>query len=167
MTNVIASARVTSDKESDSMANLREKDLNFEINLLPVISLLAVLISFLLLTAVWVSVGSLKFSQAYGTSTAEEKEVTTLTAQLENDGRLFLMLKDADAGKADRWDLAPIGSEINWQEYEQKIDQLVAEHPDLKTATILPDKNVRYQNVIRLMEYLKKKEIRSIGISTL
>ena len=51
----------------------QNKDVNFEINLLPVISLLAVCISFLLLTTVWIHIGTLDVKQALGEATEQEK----------------------------------------------------------------------------------------------
>ena len=47
-----------------------KKDLNFEINILPILDILSVLICFLLLTAVWVQVGTLDTRQAIGDNTS-------------------------------------------------------------------------------------------------
>ena len=43
-----------------------KKDLNFELNLLPVFDILSVCICFLLMTVVWVPVGSMNASQSMG-----------------------------------------------------------------------------------------------------
>ena len=48
------------------------KSLDFEINLTPFIDLFSVLICFLLLTAVWIQIGSMDVKQAVGGQTADD-----------------------------------------------------------------------------------------------
>jgi biopolymer transport protein ExbD len=52
----------------------KNKHLDFEINLIPCIDLLSVCICFLLLTAVWLNVGSMNVKQAVGGQSAAETE---------------------------------------------------------------------------------------------
>ncbi len=150
------------------MGKKRERDLNFEVNLLPVISLLSVLNSFLLLTAVWVSLGTLNFAQAFGTETGNDKPVETLLAQIENDGRIFLLVKNEDTGaRPEKWTIQPQQNSLAWDELARIIDEIKLQHPDLASATIMPDSKIRYQDVIQIMDTFKQKEIKSLGISTL
>lgn len=51
-----------------------KKHLDFEINLIPCIDLLSVCICFLLLTAVWLNIGSMNVKQAIGQTTAETEK---------------------------------------------------------------------------------------------
>ena len=52
-----------------------KKHLDFELNLIPCIDLLSVCICFLLLTAVWLQVGSLSVKQAIGGQSAADVEL--------------------------------------------------------------------------------------------
>lgn len=51
---------------------MKNKSANFDLNLLPIISLLAVLISFLLLTTTWVHISSLNVKQSIGDQSTKE-----------------------------------------------------------------------------------------------
>src|SRR6218665_3907266 len=60
-----------------------KKSLDVAINLTPFIDLMAVTISFLIMTAVWTQIGRLQVSQAGGASTDEQQEEEkTKTVQL-------------------------------------------------------------------------------------
>ena len=53
-----------------------KKPLDAQINLVPFIDLMAVMISFLIMTAVWTQIGRLQVSQSGGPSNDEQKEDT-------------------------------------------------------------------------------------------
>jgi biopolymer transport protein ExbD len=49
-----------------------KRDINAELNLTPFIDLLSTCVCFLLLSAVWVEVGSIEIKQSHGTAAAAE-----------------------------------------------------------------------------------------------
>src|SRR5690606_11531855 len=145
--------------------------MNFEVQLLPVISLLAVLIGFLLLTAVWVNVGTLDVNQALGETQAqapEEKEMS-LWVKMEPNGELSLTLKDwpAEADVQKEVKLNPVDGSFNWQELEAYAQNLAAHTEYLSKAFVLPDARSRYEDVIRVMDVFRTKGVQNIGISPL
>ncbi len=74
----------------------KNKHLDFEINLIPCIDLLSVCICFLLLTAVWLQVGSLNVKQAIGgQSSAETEKKSQLWVTMLDKGELVFNIKES------------------------------------------------------------------------
>ena len=72
-----------------------KKHLDFELNLVPFIDLLSVCICFLLITAVWLNVGSLNVKQAVGGQSAAETEKKPLMmVVLEATGEVNLEVQE-------------------------------------------------------------------------
>lgn len=143
---------------------MNNKETNFELNLLPVISLLAVLISFLLLTTVWVQIGTLDVKQAMGDSPQESKEEkrATVWINFEDSGTITMVVKNADS-KDKKIELKK--SDFQWQSLESALLQAKADHPDLAMGFVQPSLKTPYQNVIRAVESLKNQQVLDVGIS--
>jgi biopolymer transport protein ExbD len=154
------------------MKTNKKKSLDFEINLLPFISVLAVCISFLLLTAVWVQVGTFSLSQALGTEGAEDQSIkpkATLWVQFEQDGRVQVTVKDVSILKSQLQyaSFRDMSSAADIRKLEKFVARVKAEVPELQTALILPAPNSSYEQMIAVMDSLKEKQIRDIGIAPL
>ncbi|MCB0411113.1 MAG: biopolymer transporter ExbD [Bdellovibrionales bacterium] len=149
---------------------MNKKEINFEINLLPVISLLAVCISFLLLTAVWVQIGTFNAKQALGSDGAEEqkKNPPSLWVTFEQGGELLLGLKDLEGEKAPKEiRISPRGNQVDIESLAEMTVSLKQQIPELNTALILPSAYTKYQDMIAVMDQLKKVEIRDLGVAPL
>lgn len=145
-----------------------QSNLNFEINLLPVISLLAVLICALMLTTVWVRIGAMEVKQGVGGETVSTNP-PTLWVQLKSNGQIDLELKDAPSPspKLKRATLKSTNNEIDWSSIESYLSILRQKLPSVQTALIVPQDRASYGHLIQLMDVFKKHEIREIGISPL
>src|SRR6516164_5266069 len=77
-------------------ANGRRKRTNFELNLVPFIDVLSTCICFLLVTAVFINLGSFHVSQAVGSekSKQDDKSKGTITASLGSKGDIRFEVKD-------------------------------------------------------------------------
>lgn len=150
-----------------------KKDLNFEVNILPTLDILSVLICFLLLTAVWMHVGTIDTHQALGDNTTQaEKNPVSLWIALSPSGNLQLSLRDLKPEmkakvSAQSSNLQGTANGVNWKAFEQKIDSLKQQIPDLKTVVITPEATARYEDVIKVMDQLKRKQLTDIGLSPL
>jgi biopolymer transport protein ExbD len=145
-----------------------KKDLNFEINILPVLDILSVLICFLLLTAVWLQLGTIDTKQAIGdNSTAGQKNPPSLWVTLQKDGTVQLSLRDVPQAKNLEDTIAKSATGVNWSNVEAKIQALRSKWPDLKTSVVRPEGHVSYGDVIRLMDQLKKNQFEGVGLSPL
>jgi biopolymer transport protein TolR len=144
-----------------------KKELNFEINILPVLDILSVLICFLLLTAVWLQLGTLDVKQAVGdNSTSGSKNPPSVWATLSDRG-VQISLRDVQTQMPREFTIGNTNAGINWDQLTTQLQNLKNQIPDLKTGVILPQAHSNYGDVIRLMDQLKKNAITDVGISPL
>lgn len=147
---------------------MSQKSLDFEINILPILDILSVLICFLLLTAVWVQIGTLDTKQAIGdNSVAGAKNPPSLWVTMEADGGVQLSLRDVPQAKNLESRISKTKGGVNWSVLEQKIQALKNEWPDLKTSIVRPEAQTSYGDVIRVMDKLKQSAFDGVGISPL
>jgi biopolymer transport protein TolR len=145
-----------------------KKELNFEINILPVLDILSVLICFLLLTAVWMQLGTIDTKQAIGdNSTAGATNPPSLWVTLQKDGTVQLSLRDVPKAKNLEDNIARTSNGVNWINLEAKIQALRTQWPDLKTSIVRPEAKTSYGDVIRIMDQLKKNQFEGVGLSPL
>lgn len=142
-----------------------KKDLNFELNLIPVFDILSVCICFLLMTVVWVHVGSMNVSQAIGgQSAAETKKSPTVWATIKESGATEFTFRNMEKplkpmrinGKNGRIDIAMA---------ERVVKSL--ENRGLEIALVMPSKNTKYNDVIQLMDLMKSQNLKDVGLAPL
>lgn len=142
--------------------------LNFEINILPILDILSVLICFLLLTAVWIQIGTLDTKQAIGdNSTAGAKNPPSLWVTLSADGSVELSVRDLPKLQTSETRLAHSGKSVNWDALQAKLADLKAKYPDLKTGIVRPGAQSSYGDVIKIMDQLKENQFEGVGLSPL
>lgn len=147
------------------------KSLDFEINLLPVISVLAVCISFLLLTTVWVQIGTFDLSQALGTEGAADAQAKkpTLWLTLSNNGDVQVVVKNAPALN-DRLQLNQVRgtqSRVSVSNIADLIEKIKAKVPELNTGLVIPAAQSSYEDLVKVMDQMKKNNIAEVGIAPL
>lgn len=143
------------------------KHLDFEINLIPCIDLLSVCICFLLLTAVWLSVGSMNVKQAIGGQpVAETEKKPVLWVQLGDNGALNIKVQDSAKvpAKLANLTVAGLDGQANTAELQKALDALVSVEPNLRTALIKPQPNSPYEDIIGLMDQFKRKGLVDLGV---
>ena len=146
------------------------KHLDFEINLIPCIDLLSVCICFLLLTAVWLNVGSMNVKQAVGGQAAAETEKKpVLWVMMGPEGELNFQVQDSNKVPANlqKMKLAGADGKANAGELDKLIEQLQVVEPNLKTALIQPQAASAYEDIIALMDQFKKKGLIDLGVAPL
>lgn len=148
-----------------------KKSLDFELDLVSFISFLSVCICFLLLTAVWIQVGSINVKQAVGgQSAAETKKVPAIWTKMHPEGKVVIQFQDFPSnitrklgssltlpGKAE--------SEIDLDLLEEKISEILVLVPELKTGLVLPQGDSKYDNVIKVMDRMRKVGLVDLGVS--
>ena len=146
------------------------KHLDFEINLIPCIDLLSVCICFLLLTAVWLNVGSMNVKQALGGQAAAETEKKpVLWVMMGPEGELNFQVQDSNKVPANlaKMRLAGADGKANSGELDKLVEQLLVVEPNLKTALIQPQAASAYEDIIALMDQFKKKGLIDLGVAPL
>ncbi|MEK2645140.1 ExbD/TolR family protein [Bdellovibrio sp. BCCA] len=145
-----------------------DKDLNFELNILPILDILSVLICFLLLTAVWIQIGTIDTRQAIGdNSVAGAKNPPSLYITVNTQGAVQLSLRDLPGAKTHEDNIQAAGKGVNWAALEQKLQALREKFPDLKTGIVRPEATASYGDVIRIMDKLKQFQFDGVGLSPL
>lgn len=149
-----------------------KKELNFEINILPILDILSVLICFLLLTAVWTQIGTLDTRQALGdNSVAGAKNPPSLWIELAANGNLKFSLRDVVKNPSLKFKSETVISSqakgINWLGFDQALNDIRVQIPELKTVVITPEAQTNYGDVIKIMDQLKQKQLTDIGLSPL
>lgn len=140
-----------------------KKDLNVELNLLPVFDILSVCICFLLMTVVWVEVRSLETKQAIGGQSLDETDSrTSLWLTIDEKNNIVVTVKKpkmADSSST----LTAKNGQIDWTKAKSYL--VATTSRKIENAHILPTKTTKYDQVIRLMDLLKQNGIKDIGLS--
>lgn len=129
---------------------------DFDLNLAPIIDCLTVLITFILVSASYLSVGILESSVASASASpqTEEKQVDEmLSIEIKGDHTILVNL----SGKFNHSHL--ITSDKGDWNYNGLVDQLAlvkGESPELQTAVLTADNDVDYRQVVKSMEIAKK-----------
>jgi len=146
------------------------KHLDFEINLIPCIDLLSVCICFLLLTAVWLNIGSMNVKQAVGgQSVAETEKKPVLWVLMGTDGELNLNIQDSIRvpKNLSKLKLTGLDGKSNTSELQKVLEQIMTVEPALKTALIQPQAQSAYEDIIDLMDAFRKKGLVDLGVAPL
>lgn len=144
-----------------------KKHLDFELNLVSFIDLLSVCICFLLITAVWLNIGSVNVKQAVGgQSQAETEKKPTMWVQLSEQGDISMDVKEASRLPASlqRIRLPGAGGHFNLEALAKILSDLKNAQPDLRTALIQPKAQTTYEEIIDLMDQFKKAGMADLGV---
>lgn len=144
-----------------------KKHLDFELNLVPFIDLLSVCICFLLLTAVWLNIGSINVKQAVGGQASSETEKKPLMwVFLGDHGEVSLDVREASSVPAPlrKLTLAAIDGQIDVGGLEKALEQIKGAEPTLRTALIQPKGQTSYETIIELMDWFKKAGLNDLGV---
>ncbi len=146
-----------------------KRHLDFELNLIPFIDLLSVCICFLLITAVWIQIGSMSAKQAVGGQPASEtKKSPTMWMYLENNGDIGLDVKDAHVpAKMARLKVQNKAGKPDYEKITSIVTDLRNLEPQLLTALVQPKAGSVYEDIITAMESVKKAGILNLGVSPL
>jgi biopolymer transport protein TolR len=127
-----------------------KKPLDTAINLVPFIDLMAVTISFLIMTAVWTQIGRLQVSSGGGMGDPTEEKPTVPVVLLISDKEMKLsaggsvfdpipLVRDA-AGKMDTVKL------------NARLKEVKAQLPDQSNITLNTEDAVRYEDLVRIID---------------
>jgi len=129
-----------------------KKPLDTTINLVPFIDLMAVTISFLIMTAVWTQIGRLQVANAGGPAdpTQQEPEKTVPLTLLITEHELKLT-----AGPT-TMDPIPVTRDargrIDLTRLQSKLKDLRAQLPDQSAITLQPEDAIRYDDLVHVVD---------------
>jgi biopolymer transport protein TolR len=141
----------------------RKKSLDAEINLVSFIDLLSMCICFLLMTAVWLEVGSLQVKQSHGTDAApSNSQSQELTLKVTSATQADLILKQG--GRV--LQKANLKSD-SLAALAKQIDQNVASWNRgsvISAAMIETSSAVSYGDLVQVMDSLRRNQVVNLGV---
>ena len=146
-----------------------KREINAELNLTPFIDLLSTCVCFLLLSAVWVEVGSIEIKQSHGTAAATEvKESFDLEVFFNSGSQANLYLKKN--GKiVQTFKVAGTGT---FESFISNIDNTIVNQVlksndkarNIATATVSTTDSLNYGHLVSTLDVLRKNKIMNIGV---
>lgn len=146
----------------------QKKELDFEINLMPVLSIMSLCICFLLTIAVWNRMGMITVQQAIGDvlpSTGINPD--SIIIKVHKTRQVVIEFKD---GKNEK-DLAPLkfgadtAGKINIELFKVNLAKMLSKSGrDVKTILVMPENSVPYGETIKVMDVLKSQKL-NVGLA--
>ncbi|MFZ5471617.1 MAG: ExbD/TolR family protein [Myxococcota bacterium] len=143
-----------------------KKPLDTAINLVPFIDLMAVTISFLIMTAVWTQIGRLQVSQAGGPSDPNKQEEEQKTVPLN------LLITDKElrlTAGGSAFDPIPFTRDskgkLDLAKLTAKIKELKTQLPDQSAITLQTEDAVRYEDLVRIIDECIGSGLPNVSVS--
>ena len=150
--------------------NGRRKSMNFELNLVPFIDVLSTCICFLLVTAVFINLGSFHVNQAVGSAAAKtDKPKGSVTLSFGSHGDVRFEVKDVASvrGAQALTTIPGDRGQVNFKASQDWIKAFAAQYADVKTVLMMPNPASKYDDLIQMMAQLKGAHMDQIGIAPL
>ena len=141
-----------------------KKNVDFQLNLIPMIDLLSVLISFLLMTAVWTQVARIDVKQQPNLPSDEptpppEEEKINLTVLIKASG--YTVTKKGTVVK----EIEKKGEEYDSKALNEVLKNVAAEHPENHEVTVTSEDKVPYQELITVMDMCLTHKLDGISVA--
>lgn len=148
-----------------------KKSLDAELNLVPFIDLLSMCICFLLMTAVWIQVGSVQVKQSHGTDAAATPNKSfEIEVKMTKRDNAEVILKTT-AGKVQK---KVVVSGANEEEFHTKFIQNVTDLVNslggaepfkmVSSSMVHTHPEVPYGEMVAVLDGLRKNQITNIGV---
>lgn len=147
--------------------------MNFDLNVISFIGLLAVCICFLLLAAIWVHIASIDVRQTLGESSFEDQESSVIWAKMLQNGQVELILQNPPSNIDERLHSHRVQGLLNAEglfkpNYEDILSHLrtiMTQVPYLSTGLVIPYRQAKYEDIILIMDQFKEVGLSSLGVS--
>jgi len=138
-----------------------KKAVDLQIPLVPFIDMLAMMITFLMMTAVWTQIGKLQVSQSGGPSDSSEPPKPTLQLNLtltEQGYRLTAGSEAVDIGKT------PDGK-FDTAKLVEKLKAIKKDNPDQRAITVMAEDSIQYENLVLAVDSCLEAELPDVSVS--
>lgn len=141
-----------------------KKSVDFQVNLIPCIDLLSVLISFLLITAVWTQVAKIDVTQKPNMPSDDptpppEEEQLNLAVLIKGSG--YQVTKKGAVVK----EIQMKGESYDSEALSAALKAVAAENPDNHDITVTAEDKVPYQELITVMDICLENNLKGIAVS--
>lgn len=148
-----------------------KKSVDAEINLVPFIDLLSCLITFLLITAVWTQVSTLRVSQTGGLSTSSDSEQKegTIDVRLTLTDRGYILSLAGQPLEMPKVEggLAPEGAAIGFDAkgLGEKLKELKNRFPEQRAVTVAAEDGIIYEDLIGTIDLIVSNELPDVSVT--
>ncbi len=132
------------------MSLRRQRKLMNQINVVPYIDVMLVLLIIFMITAPLINPGQIELPQV---GQALKPPVAPLEITIKEDKRL--LLRDRETSKQEQ--------EVTRDDLVQAVKEKQAKNPE-QAVVIAADKNVRYEEVLNVMDILQQNQVQKIGL---
>jgi biopolymer transport protein ExbD len=144
-----------------------KKPLDHNLPLVPFIDLLSVLISFLMMTAVWNQVARLNIQHTGAQSdTPPEQQPNTIDVRLEITERGFKLIAAGNAVE-----IAKSSGEgqltYNHKDLAAKLKDIKAAFPEQRAVTLAAEDGVAYEDLIRTIDTIIGEQIPDVSVTAM
>ena len=143
-----------------------KRNSNFEVNLVPFIDLMSVLITFLLITAVWTQVSMIKLgSSLYSKQNTEDvdkpppKTEVPLRVDVKDAGHVIII-------GPKRIDVPKKGADYDIETLVMQLMQIKQVYPEKVDAVVTMDEHLKYDFLIQGMDALLQAGFPAISVAT-
>jgi biopolymer transport protein TolR len=146
-----------------------KRSLDAEINLVPFIDLLSMCICFLLITAVWIQVGSVQVKQSKGTDAPAASQLLDLDVKFASPTAIDLLVQKSGRVVKKLSVQAATAGELP-AKLDQSLGTLVAALSGGKAASpfgaamLTPRPGVSYGDLVQVMDSLRRHQIINLGV---
>ena len=142
-----------------------KRAVDFQLNLVPMIDLLSVLISFLLMSAVWTQVARIEVKQAPNLPAEElpppeEKEKLELSIIIKTSG--YTITKKG--GEVVR-EIEKVNGNYDENTLREVLKQVAIEYPDNEDVTLSSEDKIPYQELVTVMDICLDNKLPGIAIA--
>lgn len=150
----------------------RRKSLDAEINLVPFIDLLSMCICFLLMTAIWIEIGSVQVKQMLGSNAAAvTTEAIDLEVRMKEDSSLELVVEKGGR-PIQNYVLAGVPFNDQVVQLSDRVMTIVmalnseatAGNPPNITARVIPSKTFDYASLVTVLDTLKSNGVGQLAV---
>jgi biopolymer transport protein ExbD len=148
-------------------AKHKDKDLDFEINLMPVLSVMSICICYLLTISVWNRMGMITVQQAIGdVLPSSGVNPATLLVKLHKSGNVVLAFRDGynKANVAPMKIPAATDGKVKMDLFKDGLARFLKTTGTAKTVLVMPENSVPYGQTIAVMDILKSHQL-NVGLA--
>ncbi|MGE0616282.1 MAG: ExbD/TolR family protein [Bacteriovoracia bacterium] len=126
--------------------------LDFEINIVPIVDCLTILVTFILASGLYISIGILNVnvSSAVGATSSESEDPVKISVQMSMNHDLSIKLTGSGAQNEIR--VGSVNNQWNFDRLKSELKKVQSAWPKVKTATLVSARDVAYQDVVKTME---------------
>lgn len=132
------------------MSLRRQRKLMNQINVVPYIDVMLVLLIIFMITAPLINPGEIELPQV---GQSLKPPMAPLEISIKEKGKL--LLRDRESGAKDR--------QVSHEELVRAVKEKQEKNPE-QSVVIAADKNVRYEEVMKVMDVLRQNEVKKIGL---